>query len=213
MKNPENSLRQKVEVEQKKIEQKKLREQWNSLFSKEETKNLVGRQVARDRTYPEGKDVVALFRVSCMGKEETPQWRSWTEDFYNVIFYLEHRFLNDLKEQQKNRKFIFYDPNSEGSRLAYWPVIKIIKRSDVSAENIRPGLENNELEINEEKLSPERTIFISSPTEVEELRNIFLEQFNPNTEIYQKVKEVIDIFERIMKEIEQIKQNIENGES
>ena len=213
MKNPENSLRQKVGVEQNKIEQKKLREQWNSLFSKEETKKLVGQQVARDGTYPERNDVVALFRVSCMGKEKTLQWRSWTEDFCNVVFYLEHRFLNDLKEQQKNRKFIFYDPNSEGSRLAYWPVIKIIKRGDVSAENIRPGLENNELEINEEKLSPERTIFISSPNEVEELRNIFLEQFNPNTEIYQKVKEVIDIFERIMKEIEQIKQNIENGES
>lgn len=164
------------------IEQKKFREDWFKMFTPEETEKIV-------KSFPPGsKNHPALFRASCLQKElAKPEWRSWSNNILDLSFYLNHRIIGDLEKQLKEKQFVFYEPDHDLSEKLYTPIFKIINSKSLKKEMIRKGLEadSGEQEINERQIDPEQILTITSPAQIEALRDIYLQHYAPNTKDYE----------------------------
>lgn len=153
---------------------------WDQLFTGDETQAVREQVTSLPRN-----EYQAYFRASSSSKERhlTPKVTSWSLDFGDVDFYLNHRISSRLKNYSHRAGI-----DATGDRE---PVVRIVNKKFVPQDAIKKGLEGYERIIDESKIPQENILTMNKVGQLEALKRLLLEGLETNSIQYSNIHEIL----------------------
>ncbi|EKD44404.1 MAG: hypothetical protein ACD_71C00147G0001 [uncultured bacterium (gcode 4)] len=200
-----------LEARDMKVE-KTFRERWYSLFSEQDTQNIV-RQISIARTTVDMSTVV-LFRITnvFINDRSPKKFRSYSVGFDEARYYINYSMFSSVETAVKSKERDI-EP-SEFDIFSSLPLLKVLKFSEKFQKGLeegsddslcKNGLEGHEIEVDETKLSEEDFINISE-NDLDDFINILMQEVDKISEEInkRKVRVSLDLFARDFKKIIQL---------
>ena len=195
-------------------ERSSFKEQCKRIFTSEEIEFIAKHQIPS--LHLSTQDIVILFRVSNPPKEQPPfRVRSWTPEIITVISYLGLRSIERLAHScslYRQNPELYSREFREEIIAANTPIIKITNKRSIPPDTIKPGIEDGELEIDENSIDQRNILVLSSVADIREFEKILLEQLDPESEEYRivqyKFQEVIEQLQRSLDLIQALREDI-----